>query len=60
MSIGGPAWGVAVILMLVALLVLTVVRLKRSSDGLRPIVGMAVAVVVVLAGIGVLLAVGST
>ncbi len=59
-GIGGPVWGVAVILMLAVLLVLNVVRLKRSSTGPAPIVGMVVAVVVVLAGIGLLLAFGST
>ena len=59
-GLGGPVWGVAVMLMLAVLLVLNVVRLKRSSTGPLPVRAMVVAVVVVLAGIGLLLAFGST
>ena len=58
MTLGGPVWGVAVALLLAVLIVLNVVRLKRSSDGPFPLVATAVVVVVVLAVVALVLAFG--
>ncbi|MFD1720200.1 hypothetical protein [Amnibacterium endophyticum] len=59
LSIGGPVWGVAVLLMLATLLVLNLVRLRRSGDG-RPSWVPTVSVVLgVLVVIGLVLAFGA-
>lgn len=60
LSPAGPLWGVLIATMLVALIVLNVVRLRRSSTRPLPLVAAGVVVVLVLAGVGVLVALGST
>lgn len=58
LSPGGPVWGVAVLLMLAALLVVTIVRLRRAG-GPRPSWLPVVAVVAgVLVVMGLVLAFG--
>ena len=60
MSPGGPIWGVAVLLMLVTLIVLTVVRLRRSGAGTFPVKATIGVVVGVLVLCGLVLAFGGS
>lgn len=56
--LGGPVWGIAVMLMLATLIVLTTVRLKRSGAGRFPLLPVVVVVAAVLVVIGLVLAFG--
>lgn len=58
LSLGGPLWGVVLLLILATLLVLNVVRLRRQGGGL-PWVPVVSVVVGVLAVIGLVLAFGT-
>lgn len=58
-GIGGPVWGVAIMLMLGTLLVLNLVRLRRRGEGRLPWVPLVSVVLGVLVVVGLVLAFGT-